>query len=185
MITRSCSDISNDSKTQYHLFINTRSQENYANDPGVRHYEWSPDRKRTDNQTIKLLTWYNLLMADFPPTILCLLFYWGSQLVVISHPCPNCYCYTWPAVKEERETGRGDDGYAIKEEGCSLVLNEAYLALRTVSCRVYRVIFVKWSFTDKMFQHVHVKSRMFVVFCISQILVIINWFFLLHWDTEN
>lgn len=59
--------------------------------------------------------------------------------------------------------GRGDDGYAIKEEGCSL----AYLVLRTVSCRVYRVIFVKWSFTDKMFQHVHVKSRVFVVFCRS------------------
>lgn len=130
MITRSCSDISNDSKTQYRLFINTRSQESYANDPGVRHYEWSPDRKRTDNQTIKLPTWYNLLMADFPPTILCLLFYWGSQLVVISHALLSILLLLhWPAGKEEREKGRGNDGYAIKEEGCSLVLNEAYLAL--------------------------------------------------------
>lgn len=108
MITRSCSDISNDSKTQYRLFINTRSQESYANDPGVRHYEWSPDRKRTDNQTIKLPTWYNLLMADFPPTILCLLFYWGSQLVVISHALLSILLLLhWPAGKEEREKGEG------------------------------------------------------------------------------
>lgn len=55
---------------------------------------------------------------------------WITQLVVISHALLSILLLLhWPAGKEEREKGRGNDGYAIKEEGCSLVLNEAYLAL--------------------------------------------------------
>lgn len=73
-------------------------------------------------------------------------------MVVISYfCCLNCYCYIWFIGKEEREMGRGDDGYVIKEEGCFLVLNEVYFVLRIVLCRVYCVIFVKWLFIDKMF----------------------------------